>query len=423
MPEPTSPAATPTIHLSRWTVTSGSNAQSRGAVLIASGDHQWRASAEGNGAIDALYTAVDKALAEILTGHPRLLAYDIHALGEGTDTIGVVTVRVAPPDVAGARGTGEYAGEARSTNIIAASIEAYLAALNAMLAETHWEGAPEGGRGDRHASSQEHAGPRRRGPRPARGTRRGRRRDRHDRLVQPVAGSGPGGPPRLRRPCPTRLPSPMPGSPARSPRMPSWPRFGDVPRTPLGSFRAVFEAVATGDAPAGVVPIENVINGTVRENYDLLIEHDLVIRGEVVVPVSLCLAALPGERVDGIERVYSHIQALGQAEAFLRSRPWQLLTTYNTAGAGKAIADQGERGAAAVLSPRAAALFGLEILADGIGDLPDNKTRFLVLARAGPAGRRACSGVDRRTGRRSSSRSATSPGRCSRCWRCSRSTA
>jgi len=81
--------------------------------------------------------------------------------------------------------------------------------------------------------------------------------------------------------------------------------------------------------------------------------------------------------------VYSHIQALGQAEAFLRSRPWQLLSTYNTAGAGKAIADSGERGSAAVLSPRAASLFGLEILADGIGDLADNRTRFLVLARAG----------------------------------------
>jgi prephenate dehydratase len=157
--------------------------------------------------------------------------------------------------------------------------------------------------------------------------------------------------------------------------------FGDVPRTALGSFRSVFEAVASGEAPTGVVPIENVINGTVRENYDLLLEHELVIRGEVVVPVRLCLAALPGERIDTIERVYSHIQALGQAEVFLRSRPWQLLSTYNTAGAGKAIADRGERGAAAVLSPRAAALFGLEILADGIGDLPDNKTRFVVLAR------------------------------------------
>ena len=159
--------------------------------------------------------------------------------------------------------------------------------------------------------------------------------------------------------------------------------FGDAPRHALGSFRAVFEAVATGGAAAGVVPIENVIHGTVRENYDLLMEYDLVIRGEVVVPVELCLAALPGQTLDDIERVYSHIQALGQAEAFLRSRPWQLLSTYNTAGAGKAIADAREAGAAAVLSPRAAALFGLDVLADDIGDLPGNRTRFLVLARPG----------------------------------------
>ena len=157
--------------------------------------------------------------------------------------------------------------------------------------------------------------------------------------------------------------------------------FGDAPRSAVGSFRAVFEAVTNGDAEAGVVPIENVINGTVRENYDLLVEFDLAIHGEVMVPVRLCLAALPGQRLEDIERVYSHIQALGQAEAFLRARPWQLLSTYNTAGAGKAIADSAERGAAAVLSPRAAGLFGLEILADDIGDLPDNRTRFLVLAR------------------------------------------
>ena len=161
--------------------------------------------------------------------------------------------------------------------------------------------------------------------------------------------------------------------------------FGDVGRVSLGGFREVFEIVTAGAAAAGVVPIENVINGTVRENYDLLLEHELEIRGEVVVPVALCLAAIPGQRLVDIERVYSHIQALGQAEAFLRGRPWQLLTTYNTAGAGKSIADRGERGAAAVLSPRAAGLFGLEILADGIGDLPGNRTRFVVLARPGTA--------------------------------------
>jgi prephenate dehydratase len=161
--------------------------------------------------------------------------------------------------------------------------------------------------------------------------------------------------------------------------------FGDVARTPAGSFRGVFEAVTDRAARAGVIPIENVVNGTVRENYDLLLEHDLEIAGEVVVPVRLCLAALPGETLDSIERVYSHIQALGQAEPFLRRRPWQLLTTYNTAGAGKGIVERGERAAAAVLSPRAAQLFGLEILAEDIQDVVDNRTRFLVVTRPGEA--------------------------------------
>ena len=162
--------------------------------------------------------------------------------------------------------------------------------------------------------------------------------------------------------------------------------FGEsVPALAIAGFRGVFEAVAAGEAIAGVVPIENLVNGTVRENYDLLLEFPLAIRGDVVVPVRLCLAALPGETLDGIERVYSHIQALGQADAFLRTRPWTLLTTYNTAGAGKAIADRGERGAAAVLSPRAAALFGLQVLVDGVEGDPDNRTRFLVVAAADAA--------------------------------------
>ncbi len=110
------PSQTPeaTLQLARWTVTSGSNVRSRGAVVITSGDHEWRASADGNGAIDALYRAVDKALHGVLSGHPRLLAYDIHALGEGTDTIGAVTVRIAPPEGGGERGAGEYGGEPRA---------------------------------------------------------------------------------------------------------------------------------------------------------------------------------------------------------------------------------------------------------------------------------------------------------------------
>ena len=133
-----------TLHLARWTVTSGSNANSRGAVVVVAGDHQWEASADGNGAVDALFRAVDRALTDVLTGHPRLISYDVHAVAEGPDAEGKVTVVVAPPsDVAGPRGSGRYTGEITSTNIIAASIEAYIDAINALLAEEHWQGATE----------------------------------------------------------------------------------------------------------------------------------------------------------------------------------------------------------------------------------------------------------------------------------------
>lgn len=131
------------LHLTRWTVSSGSNVQSRGAVVIDAGDHHWRASAEGNGAVDALFRAVDQALVDVLAGRPRLVGYDVHAVAEGPDAEGLVSVAVSPPPAEGARGSGRYTGTSQSTNIIAASIGAYIEALNAMLAEAHWAGAAE----------------------------------------------------------------------------------------------------------------------------------------------------------------------------------------------------------------------------------------------------------------------------------------
>ena len=159
--------------------------------------------------------------------------------------------------------------------------------------------------------------------------------------------------------------------------------FASPDAGPLSSFRAVFEAVRDGEADAGVVPVESSLLGTIRENLDLLYAFDLPIAGEVAVPVRLALLALPGERLETIERVYSISAALAQADDFLRSRPWTIQTTYNTAGAAKQIADRGERGAAAVASARVAPIYGLEILADGIQTGDANRTRFNVVARPG----------------------------------------
>jgi prephenate dehydratase len=166
--------------------------------------------------------------------------------------------------------------------------------------------------------------------------------------------------------------------------------FGDgVEAAAVPTWRAVFETVRDGTVDAGVVAIESSLAGSIRETYDLLSEFfdaGVRITGEVSVPVRLALVALPGQSLDWIERVYSHAQALAQADDFLRTRDWQVMTTYNTAGAARMISENRERKAAAVASPRVADLYGLEILAADIQTGDDNRTRFAVLGRAGDPG-------------------------------------
>jgi prephenate dehydratase len=152
---------------------------------------------------------------------------------------------------------------------------------------------------------------------------------------------------------------------------------------PTASFRGVFEAVRDGGADAGVVPVESSQLGTIRETLDLLYEFDLVIAGEVTVPVRLALLALPGERLETIRTVHSIAAALAQADEFLRKGAWTIQTTWNTAGAARDVAEAREPGAAAVASARVAELYGLEVIADGIQTGNDNRTRFGVLVRRG----------------------------------------
>ncbi len=158
--------------------------------------------------------------------------------------------------------------------------------------------------------------------------------------------------------------------------------FATAQAVALPTWRVVFEAIHEGRVEAGVVPIERSAGGSVREIYDLLFKFDEIrIAAEVTVPVHLALMALPGQTIDSIERVYSIAQALDQADEFLRSRGWQVLTSYNTAGAAKAIADRAEMGAAAIASPRVAPMYGLEILAQDVQTGSANRTRFAVITR------------------------------------------
>ena len=159
--------------------------------------------------------------------------------------------------------------------------------------------------------------------------------------------------------------------------------FAEPTAVAVPSWRAVFDGITDGTVDAGVVAIENSLGGSIRETYDLLYEFALCITGEVTVPVRLALMALPGQTLSDIERVYSHPQAITQADEFLRTRPWQVMTAYNTAGSAKMIRDRGERGAAAVASARVAGIYGLEILASDVQSGDENHTRFAVLSPSG----------------------------------------
>jgi prephenate dehydratase len=154
----------------------------------------------------------------------------------------------------------------------------------------------------------------------------------------------------------------------------------DADMMPCKTFEDVFAAVEGGTAGYGVLPIENSIGGSIHRNFDLLLQHDLPIIGEIEQPVVHHLLALPGVPLDRIRRVYSHPQALAQCDRFLRTLAGvEIMATYDTAGSAKMIADGKLDDAAAVASARAAEVFGLAMLKSSIQDYGHNTTRFLII--------------------------------------------
>ena len=151
---------------------------------------------------------------------------------------------------------------------------------------------------------------------------------------------------------------------------------------PCRSFEDVFASVTGEAVDYGVLPIENSIGGSIHRNFDLLLEHDLPIVGELEVPVVHHLLALPGRTLDQVKRIYSHPQALAQCDRFLRTLSGvEITATYDTAGSAKMIATERLEDAAAIASARAAEVFGLVPLKSSIQDYQNNTTRFLVIGR------------------------------------------
>ena len=156
--------------------------------------------------------------------------------------------------------------------------------------------------------------------------------------------------------------------------------FGpDAETVPCRTFSELFAAVEQGRADYGMLPVENSLAGSVVQSYELLMEHDLRVRAEVILRVRHNLMAAPGTEMAELKQVKSHPQALAQCERYLARRGLEAIPHFDTAGTARDLSENPEPGTGAIASSLAAELYGLEILDPGIEDLPFNYTRFFVL--------------------------------------------
>ena len=157
---------------------------------------------------------------------------------------------------------------------------------------------------------------------------------------------------------------------------------------PVGTISGVFAEVSRGSVNHGVVPVENSSEGVVNHTLDTFVESNLRISSEILLEVSHSLLVRPGGSGSSVSRVYSHPQALAQCRRWLAENlpGAQVIEAASTAAAARLAREDAE--GAAVASSLAARLHDLEVVREGIEDVPGNVTRFLVIgeARAEPTG-------------------------------------
>lgn len=146
-------------------------------------------------------------------------------------------------------------------------------------------------------------------------------------------------------------------------------------------FEGVFSAVEKGMCEYGVLPVENSTAGSVTQVYDLMERHSFHIVGARRLRVDHCLLRRPGA-TGPIRKVVSHEQALRQCSEYFGAHPEiQAVPMSNTAVAAEMAARTDEEGVAAIASRGCAELYGLEIVAENIGNVQNNSTRFLCISR------------------------------------------
>ena len=153
-----------------------------------------------------------------------------------------------------------------------------------------------------------------------------------------------------------------------------------ITTVPRATFEAIFRSIAEEAADAILAPMENSLAGSVVRVFDLLLESQLTIVAETILPIEMQLIALPGTSLNDICSVASHPMALAQCERFFALHPkWKRVPAEDTAGSVREMISCGDKSRAAIAGSRAAEHYHGLVLAERIQDNPENFTRFVLL--------------------------------------------
>ena len=147
------------------------------------------------------------------------------------------------------------------------------------------------------------------------------------------------------------------------------------------TFSDLFDALENEQIELAILPIENSIEGSVTESYELLLKSKVTVVGEINVKIEHALISHNGTNKDDIDVIYSHTQALGQCKAYLKNSGCDAVTTYDTAGSVKMIKEKNMKRAAAIASKDTAKLYNMSVIDENIQDHEDNFTRFFCLSK------------------------------------------
>jgi prephenate dehydratase len=157
----------------------------------------------------------------------------------------------------------------------------------------------------------------------------------------------------------------------------------EIDAIPRPTFEALFSSIKDGVADYALAPIENSLAGSVHRSYDLLLESNLHVTAEVILPIAHNLIGLPKATLEQITSVESHPVALAQCERFFREHPQiRRVAALDTAGSVREIVLAGDASRAVIAGKRAAEIYGGKLLLEHIEDHCENFTRFLLLAAA-----------------------------------------